>query len=101
MESIAHPQSAKLLTASNVGVSLLAGAELAWSVWIGLRYRTEISGFASIFLLIGAAGITVSWFRYFDAYKEGISNKSLSAIVTLYMTVGFMIETLAYALKGR
>lgn len=53
------------------------------------------------FLLIGAAGITVSWFRYFEAYKEGISNKSLSAIVTVYMTVGFMIETLAYALKGR
>jgi|GEM_PF-4496619 len=99
LESIAEKQSSKALTAL-VTITILAAMELAWCAYIGFRYHTTMSTFAAAFLLVGAVGITVSWFRYLEAYKEGVSNKSLSAIATLFMTVGFMLEAMGYLLKG-
>jgi hypothetical protein len=100
LDSIAEKRSSKAETTAFVAITILATIELAWCAYLGFHFHNNIPTFAAAFLLVGAAGITVSWYRYLEAYKEGISNKSLSAVATLFITVGLMLEALAYLLKG-
>ena len=98
LSPVAEKQSSRALTAVLVGITTLAASELAFCAYLGFRFHATMPAFAVGFLLVGAVGTTVSWFRFLEAYR--VTNKSLSVIATLFITVGVMIEAMGYLLKG-
>ena len=82
-------------------MTTLAVVDLAFCAYIGFHHRTiPLPTFTAGFLLLSAAGITLSWYTYLEAAKEGIAAHAQNAIGRLFMTIGFILLAMGYWLKG-
>lgn len=95
MDTVTEKQSVKSL--GNVLVWLLALTDLVLCVGIGFFHKTPLG---VGFLVLTAAGITISAIGYYDAAKEGLSKPAQNAIGRLFMTIGFALLAAGYLLKG-
>jgi drug/metabolite transporter (DMT)-like permease len=101
LASAAEKQSGGVMTAGFVLMTILAIMDLAFCAYLGFHHRdTPLPTFTAAFLLLSAAGITVSWYTYLEAAKEGISAHAQNAIGRLFMTIGFILLAMGYWLKG-
>jgi hypothetical protein len=81
-----------------VGVATLALLEIFFCALIGVKRIGRLTNFAGLYLLVGAAGVTVCAIIYFH-YRKAISKEAQSVILALFLTLSFFISALCWALK--
>lgn len=85
------------MNVTKLGITMICLIELALLAWVGFHLGSAHM-FSLMWLVLAAAGITVSWFRYNAEPTHDTTHNN--TVVALLVTVGALIIAAGWIVKG-
>ncbi|MGD0402058.1 MAG: hypothetical protein ABSB66_02590 [Candidatus Acidiferrales bacterium] len=78
--------------------TIMTLGELACFIWIGLHFYTRLPFISVMWLVIGAAGVSIAWYAFLEN-RSSLTREVEGIILKLHVTIVAILFAFGWALK--
>jgi hypothetical protein len=78
--------------------TIMTLGELACFIWVGLHFYTRLPFISGMWLVIGAAGVSVAWYAFLEN-RSSLTREVEGIILKLHITILACLFAFGWALK--